>query len=330
VAQAWFGQAVDRATTEKFARLLEAVGLVRRDDHQRDRLWVLGVQESHLFPDEAAQEEALKQANPKGKLLEFCMRMRIDPPVTDLQQQGAFHVATMSLRFQDQTLDSGPCRAASKKTAEQQAAHVLLDMVSQHALVEEVVDVTEEDAVRLQSNNPKGRLLEWCAKRGISPPVFEQGASTLGYRVRGQLSLDSAQGVSTSWFVAQKLKLAEQAAAEAMLQQLPDEPVAAPQPAPAAPATREQPVPQPSTGHAAVATLNELRQVGILRDVGYEVLDQSGPSHLPTFSMIAWATTADGQTHRTEPVQAPSKKSGQRLAADQLLHLLVTAGITRR
>ena len=66
VAEAWFGMAVDRATAERFARVLESVGLVRRDDHQRDRLWVLGVQESALFPDEAELEESLKQANPKG------------------------------------------------------------------------------------------------------------------------------------------------------------------------------------------------------------------------------------------------------------------------
>ena len=57
IAEAWFGQVVDRATTEKFARVLESVGLIRRDDHQRDRLWVLGVQETDLFPDEAAKKK---------------------------------------------------------------------------------------------------------------------------------------------------------------------------------------------------------------------------------------------------------------------------------
>ncbi len=131
IAEAWFGQVVDRATAEQFARVLESVGLVRRDDHRRDRLWVLGVQETKLFPEEAELEEQLKQANPKGRLLEFCMRMRIDPPVTDMQQHGAFYEAKMSLCRDGRTLESGPFRAASKKTAEQLAAQALLDMVSQ-------------------------------------------------------------------------------------------------------------------------------------------------------------------------------------------------------
>ena len=65
VAEAWFGQVVDRTTTEQLARVLESVGLVRRDDHRRDRLWVLGVHESGLFPEEAQLDEQLKQANPK-------------------------------------------------------------------------------------------------------------------------------------------------------------------------------------------------------------------------------------------------------------------------
>ena len=182
-------------------------GLVRRDDHQRDRLWVLGVQESHLFPEEAELEESLKQANPKGRLLEFCMRMRIEPPVTDLQQQGAFHVATMSVRHAGETLDSGPCHAASKKTAEQQAAQTLLDMIASRDRADEVVQVTPEDSVRLQSSNPKGRLLEWCAQHKMPAPHFQQDASPAGYRVRGRLSLGTGDDIVTPWYDAPKLKL---------------------------------------------------------------------------------------------------------------------------
>ncbi len=111
VAEAWFGTAVDRATAERFARVLESAGLVRRDDHQRDRLWVLGVQESTLFPDEAVLEESLKLANPKGKLLELCMRMRVEPPQTVVQPQGAFYAAVMTMHHAGEELTSGLCRA---------------------------------------------------------------------------------------------------------------------------------------------------------------------------------------------------------------------------
>ena len=76
--------------------------------------------------------------------------------------------------------------------------------------------------------------------------------------------------------------------------------------------------------------INELCQAGVLQAAHYEVLDQSGPSHQPTFSVVAWATTPDGKTVRTEPVQAPSKKVAQEQAADYLLDLLVAAGLSRR
>ena len=34
--------------------------------------------------------------------------------------------------------------------------------------------------------------------------------------------------------------------------------------------------------------LNELRQVGVIDDFGYELLERSGPSHQPIFVMGAW------------------------------------------
>ncbi len=330
VAEAWFGQVADRATVEKFSRVLESVGLVRRDDHHRNRLWVLGVQETHLFPDEAELEESLKQANPKGRLLEYCMRMRIEPPVVDIQPVGAFHEARMSLLCQGETLDSGPCQAASKKTAEQQAAQVLWDMVSLRNDAETVVQVTQDDAIRLQSANPKGRLLEWCAKHKAVPPEFQQTASPAGYRVRGQLSLSHQNDIFTVWYDGSKLKVCEQAAAEAMLRQLPQELPAPTLPEAAVVHAPQESAAQPPSGRNAAMVLNELCQVGLLQAVGYDVLDQTGPSHQPTFAIVAWAKTSAGDMIRAEPVHAPSKKSGQREAADRLLDLLVANGLTRR
>ncbi len=330
VAEAWFGQIVDRATAEQFSRVLESIGLIRRDDHRRDRLWVLGLQETTLFPDETQLEEQLKQANPKGRLLEFCARTRIDTPVTDVQEEGAFYEANMSLQHGGKTLKSGPSRAASKKTAEQMAAQALLDMVAQNDDANEVAHVTDDDAARLQSTNPKGRLLEWCAKRKTSPPRFEQDASPEGYRIRAVLSLDDREDMATSWHVSPKLKIAEQAAAEAILQKLPEKPPAEVQPAAPASQTLAEPAPEPPSGRNSAMILNELTQAGLLQAIGHEMLDQTGPSHQPTFTVVGWATTPDGRTLRTEPTNASSKKSAQRTAADRLLELLVDEGITRR
>lgn len=327
IAEAWFGQAVDRTTAEKFARLLESVGLVRRDDHRRDRLWVLSIQETSLFPEEAKLEEQLKQANPKGRLLEFCMRMRIDPPATDIQPKGAFYEAKMSLCYTGRTLDSGPFRAASKKTAEQMAAQALLKMVSQDQ-EDAAVRVTDDDATRLQSTNSKGALLEWCAKHKVPPPRFERAASPEGYRIRALLSVCGREEIVTTWYVAPKLKTAEHAAAEAVLQQLPSEPPAETQQATPPGDLSVEAAPAPS-GRNAAMVLNELTQVGLLQATGYELLDETGPSHQPTFTLVAWATLPDNRTVRTEPVNASSKKAGQRAAADRLLDLLVREGITR-
>lgn len=329
VAQAWFGHDVDRATAEQFARVLETIGLVRRDDHHRDRLWVLAVADSRLFPEEAEVEASLKQANPKGRLLEYCMRRRLDPPVVDLRQDGAFHVARMSLQCAGQLHDSGPCRAAAKKTAEQLAAQTLLELLESLEQTEQAVSVSDGDWPRLQAENAKGRLLEWCAQQRVPIPIFEDKAVPLGFCVRGRLMLDNQDERVTPWYTAAKLKFAQQAAAADLVQQLPVLPTT-----PTRPETQvtvaSSSTPSPTTGRAPAMAINELCQAGLLKSTGHELLDQAGPSHQPTFRMIAWATTDDGRTFRTEPAIASSKKAAQRLASELLLDLLVAEGITRR
>jgi dsRNA-specific ribonuclease len=292
-------------------------------------LWVLGVSETRLFPDEAELEEELKHSNPKGRLLELCMRLRIDPPAVELQQQGAFYLATMTLQYQDQTLSNAPCRAASKKTAEQMAARSLLDAISQRDRKEQLVYLTDDDAVRLQSANPKGRLLEWCAKSKTPPPRFEQEAAHDGYRIRAVLTLDDPDEIVSGWFAAKKLKIAEQAAAEAILRQLPD--TACPQATTTGEvAESRRTTTEASPGPNPAVVVNELTQAGLLHAAGYDQIGQTGPSHQPTFTMVAWAKLGDGRTLRTDPAHATSKKSAQRAAANALLNLLVEEGITRR
>ena len=324
VAEAWFGQPVDRGTADRFARVLEAIGLVRRDDDRRDRLWVLGPQDTHLFPEEAALEEQLKQENPKGRLLEFCTRMRIDPPQTETESEGPFYRATMSLRYQGETIASGPQQAASKKTAEQLAAQALLELVSDRVGVAEVISVNAEDLSRLQSANPKGQLLEWCVKQKWPPPQFQQQANPQGYQVRAVIDEDNRQQTCSAWYLAATLKAAEQAAADDVLKVLRSRPASQQDDVSfGEPAQREDAL-------NAAMVLNELKQIGVLQSFGYEVVHEDGPSHQPLFSTVAWATTPDGQTLRTDPVRASSKKSGQRSAAAGLLDLLVERGITRR
>lgn len=330
VAEAWFGREVDRATVEHFARVLESVGLVRRDDHRRDRLWVLGVRDSKLFPDEAELEEQLKQENPKGRLLEFCDRTGASPPVAQLEKQGAFYCAAMSLQYQGRCIESGPFLAASKKTAEQMAARALLELIARDEPLDDTVRVTDDDAGRLQQANPKGRLLEWCAKYRMAPPVFERDSAADGYRIRAAMTLPNQPAVATGWFVSSKLKLAEQAAAESLLRQLPDAPHPVLLKTDAASESNIAGASSPPLMQNPLAALNELAQAGLLKSSGNELLSQSGPSHQPKFTIVAWAMLPDGQTIRGEPIEGSSKKSAQTAAAGNLLDVLVAQGITRR
>ena len=286
VAEAWFGQPVDRATADRFARVLEGIGLVRRDDDRRDRLWVLGPQETHLFPEEAALEEELKRANPKGRLLEMCARMRIDPPQTETEPQGPFYRANMSLGYQGETLMSGPRQAASKKTAEQLAAQALLELLSKRSSLPDMASVSEEDLSRLQLANPKGQLLEWCTKKRWASPQFEQQGNPRGYQVRAVLHGDNDERFCSGWYVAASLKAAEQAAAADVLNVLrrrPDEghdnlSTAGPE--------------RPVCEFNAPMALNELKQNGILESFGYDAVQEGGPSHQPVFSIVAWTDHA--------------------------------------
>lgn len=324
VAEAWFGQPVNRATAERLARVLEAVGLVRRDDQHRDRLWVLGPQETHLFPAEAELEEHLKRANPKGRLLEFCTRSRLPAPQTAVELQGPFYRVRMSLDDHGEVLSSGPYQAASKKTAEQLAAQALLEVVSQRTAVADAARVSEADSLRLQAANPKGQLLEWCAQRKWPAPRFEQQADRDGYRVRAVLAPLDEETIVSAWHIAATLRSAEQAAAEAVLdtvqrRQTGDRQVIVPE-------TLEPPAGELN----AAVRLNELKQAGLVQSTGYELVQQEGPNHQPVFSLVAWAKTPDGETWVTDPVSAPSKKAGQRAAAERLLDLLAARGLTRR
>jgi dsRNA-specific ribonuclease len=214
--------------------------------------------------------------------------------------------------------------------------------------VADAVRVGEEDLARLQAANPKGRLLEWCARQKWPMPQFEQQASPDGYRVRAVVNPESEHKLCSAWHLAATLKAAEQAASESVLETVCNRPAGR-----EAEAASGSPVPEAAklvleTGDPVLQTaepvklvpeasernvamlLNELKQAGILQASGYEVVQEGGPSHQPVFATVAWATTPDGRTWRTVPVRASSKKAGQRSAAESLVDILVEQGVTGR
>jgi len=319
IAEAWFGGGASPSEVQQFATRIENLGLVRRDDRRPDRLWVLSPDETDAFPDEAALEREVKQRNPKGELLEMCMRMGWVPPTTETDVQGAYHVATMTLEATDEPLRTSPQRASSRKVAEQLAARELLAMLEAQFGNEEATEVDDELAAALQALNPKGKLLEECARKGWAPPRFQQHPSRRGYAVRAVLDASPEQAFRSHVHVSRQLKLAEQAAsAEVLLLLSRDDPGPSMTPGPPAEA------PPPPRRVDSRMRLNELRQTGWVETFGYDLLESRGPSHQPVFVVRAWAQLPSMGRIEGPEVEARSKKKAEGEAATALLDQLAS------
>ena len=332
LAAAWFGKPVAAGLQDRFVQQLEQTGLVQRDDHRRGLLWP--PTQVTAPPEPSAEErvlaETLKAENPKGKLLEWCMRRRLDSPTLreSTEADGGF-VMELELEVEGERISSGPHRASAKKVAEQLAARALLESLSRQEQTVEAIGVSESQQRSLEQQNPKGRLLEFCAQRQLSPPHFETEAVVEGYRCGVTVKLPGGPSLHTKLFLATRAKVAEQAAAAALYDQLltweqdrPDEPpVAVEHQAEASAAVQTSPDATPQRPDARVQ-LNQWRQQQYLVDFGYELIDHHGPSHQPVFVMTAWAELPGGDKRITDQVTAGSKKEAQLAAASALRALL--------
>jgi Cft2 family RNA processing exonuclease/dsRNA-specific ribonuclease len=332
LAKAWFGKPVAPVLQDRFVQQLEQTGLVRRDDHRRNLLWPLT--QVAATPEPSAQErllaETLKVENPKGKLLEWCMRRRLgSPTLRESTDADSRFVMELELEIQGERVSSGPHRALAKKVAEQLAAKTLLESLSRQEQTVEAISVSEAQQLSLEQQNPKGKLLEFCAQRKWSPPKFQTEAMVEGYRCGVTIALPGGARLHTKLFLAARAKVAEQAAAAALYDQLvtweqnrPDEPTVSVDHQAGAPAAIPiSPDAAPQRPDARVQ-LNQWRQQQHLVNFGYELMDHHGPSHQPVFVMMAWAELPGGDRRITAPVTAGSKKEAQLAAASALRALL--------
>lgn len=329
VARGWLGGGAGHSARERLVARLESYGLVRRDDEDRGLLHVEDV------TGEDALEEQLKRQNPKGKLLELCMRTGVEPPERRSVPAGGRHRVELTVYVDGRQLASGPHEASSRKTAEQLAARALLEAVHDRPSPDgepagDVTDVDEARAERLKHENPKGRLLERLAAQRLPPPDFELLPSSPGCVVRARLD---ALGLETGAFRAARRKVAEQAAAADLLSRLEGGGGAAPAGEPPAQGTEGamDPTeglalpPQPAeatAGRDPRSLLNELRQVGVIDDYGLELVESRGPSHRPAFVVVGRATLPGGDVVSTAELEGPSKKAAQRTAAGALIEEL--------
>jgi Cft2 family RNA processing exonuclease/dsRNA-specific ribonuclease len=319
IAEAWFGERVKSAVVDQFVRRLETMGLVRRDDQRRHMLWILGPGETDVLQQEAEIEARLKDANPKGRLLELCMRMKTEPPVAEFEVAGAFHVARMRLVLEGRTIDSGEQRAASKRTAEQLAAEAVLKRFEEAQAAHEECRVVESHQYEtLRRDNPKGALLEWCAKNHCGAPYFEETPDLTGFRVRVSVLIAQRRFMS-QWYCAATLRMGQHAAAADLLRQVRHRT----EHGQASTEAVNLRAGDAAAGKDARVTLNEMKQQGLIANFGYQQGETQGPSHQPIFTLSCWATTPDGEKIDGPPVQAASKRSAQRDAAAQLLSRLL-------
>ena len=207
----------------------------------------------------------------------------------------------------------------NKKVAEQLAAKVLLENLSSREQGIAAVAVDDARQAVLEQQNPKGKLLEFCAQHKLPTPRFKVEAVVNGFRCVATISLDGRDILETQPFQAGRAKVAEQAAAAALYQQIRSSTSSRPHQA-----SRSQPPPadQLPKRPDARMQLNEWRQTKHLAGFGYELVDHQGPSHQPIFVMTAWAELPGGNRCTTNPITAGSKKEAQIAAADALRTLL--------
>lgn len=263
---------------------------------------------------ESAADEALRRENPKGRLWERCAQLRLELPRVRYREVRDVHQAEMSLDVGEWELTSGVQFAGTRQAVEQLAARELLAELeallaesgprAPSPVVEDddVWEVGPDDLERLRQTNPKGLVYEWCQKRRpqVARPRFE--TRRVAGRVHVRATLSTLQ-LSSPWFHAVQVKAAEQAAAEALLPLLPDEAEVACEPI------------DPR------ATLNELRQRGVVREYAFDVRDANGSTtgaERP-FTAVGRMTLPSGAMETTEPMQGQSKKEATVLAAVALL-----------
>ncbi|MBN1982104.1 MAG: MBL fold metallo-hydrolase [Chitinivibrionales bacterium] len=320
VAESWFGKKVPAVLVEQFIDRIVNLELVARDDQRRSFVWVLPPSRSDRLAGQACFESELKAANPKGRLLEHCMRTKTPFPSVQRGVQGAYHTARMTVTIDGKEFDSGIHRGSDEICAEQSAARHILTLCEQDdraALAGAVIAVDEEAAIELKRNNPKGRLLERFRREKEASCNFETRdvAGCWHCRISWIIAAAAAQ---SDWYRAPSRVTAEQAAASSVLSRLESENSST--------GTESQPVtvvasPVPETGDGKDprVALNELRQRQFIADFGYEYVAASNPVQPAVFHVKAWALYDDTIRLVSDVKQGKSKREAERLAARDLV-----------
>jgi Cft2 family RNA processing exonuclease len=327
IAEIWFGTKTKAIYVEQFVCRLIEFGLVRRDDEKSNLLWVLAPSLSGRFKDEADLAGVLKSENPKGKLLEYCMRLKIEFPLTEWGIDGAFHTARMNLSIGGVTHDSGTHHAAERSVAEQLAARELIAQCKSDDLEligNEMCLIPESQQSLLKARNPKGLLIELLTKQRAALPQFDYHVIDSTWCCRISLTYNNQQYIS-GWYQAESKIVAQQGASAQVLEMLQTLQATSIESTSVSAGTSEQDTTIgtiTTSQHDPRITLNELRQRRHILDYGYFLLGTTGPSHAPVFSVQAWAQFSDQTKTLSHPQQGISKKEAELRAARDLVKMI--------
>jgi Cft2 family RNA processing exonuclease/dsRNA-specific ribonuclease len=317
LAEKWFGRSPTPAERDAFALVLTGMEIVRVDE--AGAYWSIVIPE---LDEDAPLAMELKAQNPKGQLLDLCARRKLPPPKLEARAERGGLIFTAELRLRlssSEELASGFVRATSRKLAEQLAARALLERLSARGELQAAVDapeVTASEEEALKAQNPKGHLLEICAKKKWPPPVFAIQAGPNGFVGDACMAVGRALAASTSKRRAPSVKLLEQALAAELLGMVG-----------ARLETRElAPTATTLVGPDPRSQLNEMRQAQRLGGFGFELVERRGPPHAPVFVYRGWVVDARGVRHETDALEGASKRDGE-LAVARALLALVTAPI---
>ena len=312
---AWFGHPVLGSEREVFLQRLLELEVVRRDENDSSLL------RSTLRPEdnEEALEELLRKENPKGKLLSWCQRSRVEMPEPELSREGRLWLVRLALSIEDERIETEWQRARNQKHAEQLAARALLERLAARQQGLPVRSLTPADTQRLKSSNPKGKLTELCAKYKLKTPVFEQQTHAQGHLRRGALQFSAGRRSWSAWYLAPTAKEAEQGAAEELLTMLWEWKNGSLDPSRMEPGAPQGP--EAAATKNPKARLNELQQIRKIEGFGFDLVAQKGSIHAPVFEMRAWAV------RKAQRVEGPSfdgtsKREAELKAASALVLLL--------
>jgi Cft2 family RNA processing exonuclease len=321
LAQLWYGAKTDALSIDTFVHRLEELGLVRRDDFRRNFLHVVAPSETDTESDDFKLEVRLKNENPKGKLLEYCMKLKIELPSFEIELKDGFYFASTKITLDGKTISSDKCNAISKKTAEQLASEHLLSIIPSTIspsavgiIDDEIVELNDQMIKLYKEENPKGRLFEFCSKNKIKMPAYFHKVLNGKHLVK---LADHHSAFETKWHSSNVKISAEHGAAEAFLAHVNSLSVENDK-------QENSKVDNESvkkTGLDPRVVINKFLQTKQILDFGYELTGTEVVNNQPVFAMIAWAILPDNTRLQTAQFSAQSKKDAQYRASADLLKM---------